>query len=388
MKFFENEIKSLETRFLALSKELEERDSNLRFSYVQLATILDSAPLGIIIAENTGKIIKSNPMASSWFSCQAKHSSHKISSCVKFHKKLHGHAPFPLAEIVEKGEHFSTAPLEYVFLETSERRIPAALRIVPLQPRQDTDMSMIFIFDESRGFELQRYRQEFTSILSHQIRAPLTGIRWWIEMLLAGDAGELTSAQAEFLSQSLRSSITLIELVNTMLLITRFESKQIEVINEPVSLPEIVEEVIEELKYNFSSARQNVVFENKTGKEVKVNIDKMMVRQTMFNFLYNAHQYGGQGCDITVTLEKKEGKLRCAIADTGMGIPESEQEAIFEKHFRASNAKDQVPEGTGLGLYLAKMMVEIWGGEIWFESELGKGTTFFITIPLEEDHSS
>ncbi len=222
----------------------------------------------------------------------------------------------------------------------------------------------------------------FISIASHQLRTPLTSMRWFSEMLLAGDAGALNDEQKHFVERVYQGTDRMIDLVNLLLQIARVEGGRIKIEPTSTDFKTLTNGVALTLKVILDQKMQTVEVVTDCDPLPLIPMDQEMVWQVVQNLLSNASRYAPEKSVITVSLAIKGLVLEYAVKDSGIGIPKDQQSKVFEKFFRADNALQLVPEGSGLGLSLVKSLVEEWGGKIWFESEENKGATFYFTVPL------
>lgn len=228
-------------------------------------------------------------------------------------------------------------------------------------------------------------KTNFISIASHQLRTPLTSIRWFSEMLLDGDAGDLPEDQKHFVERIYQGADRMINLVNLLLQIARVEAGRVKIEPALIDLKLLTEGVSLTLQEQLNVKKQKINIISEPETLPKILLDEDVVWQIIQNLLSNAIRYSFENGIITVKLvvSKKKNELVYSIEDKGIGIPKGEQNRIFDKFYRADNAVKYAPEGSGLGLNLVKKLVEEWKGRVWFESEEKKGSTFYFTVPLE-----
>jgi signal transduction histidine kinase len=231
--------------------------------------------------------------------------------------------------------------------------------------------------------ELDSVKSEFISVAAHQLRTPLSAIKWTLSLLLDGDAGPVTPEQKDLFEKAAQSNERMIRLIEDMLTVTRIESGKATFVSVPVSLGEILIGITSEIASTAKDKGLTLTLiplpEHRT-----ILGDAEKLRSVFQNLLENAMRYTPKGGMITVTLLQKEHMVEVRVKDSGIGIPEKQRMNIFSKFFRADNAVKTVTDGTGLGLYVAKTIIERHHGTLRFESEEGKGTTFFITLPNED----
>ncbi|KUK66240.1 MAG: Multi-sensor signal transduction histidine kinase [Parcubacteria bacterium 34_609] len=239
---------------------------------------------------------------------------------------------------------------------------------------------LIIIHDVTKEKLIEKIKTEFISVAAHQLRTPLSTIKWTIRMILDGDVGEISEEQRELLEQTYISNERMIRLINDLLDVSRIEEGRLLYNQEDAQMEDVLDSVVENSQEMIRN--KNVVLEINKKETPKVRIDKEKIGVVIQNLLENAVKYTEPGGKIKITLDNDEKNVIFKIEDSGVGIPKSQQDRIFTKFFRAENVTRMETDGTGLGLYTIKNIVRAHKGQIWFESEENKGTTFYFTIPI------
>jgi len=229
--------------------------------------------------------------------------------------------------------------------------------------------------------ELDRQKDELLSIVSHQLNTPITSVKWYLEMLLDGDSGELNEEQKKQLMTMQGVTADLVDLVGMILDVSRIQLGRMKVDRAPLDLGVFFSEVLAVIDPRAIVKKQQFIKLIPAALPTAA-LDKRLMRMTLENLLSNAVKYTPEGGKVELKVEVKGKTLRYSVQDTGCGIPKEDQEKIFGKLFRATNVRNT--EGNGLGLFAAKGAAEAQGGKVWFESESGKGTTFYVEVPLWE----
>lgn len=230
--------------------------------------------------------------------------------------------------------------------------------------------------------ELDQKKSEFMSIVAHQLRTPLSGLKWTLGMLIKGELGELKNEQKVFLMKSYESNERMVNLVNDMLTADRIELGKSKFIFTATDILDVIDNVLFEMMPQAAKRGIKLSIVPRASDIPKAPVDQEKIRAVFQNLLDNAIKYSKSGSEVAVSVTAERGFLKVAVADHGIGIPEDQQEAIFSKFFRARNALKMETDGSGLGLFIVKSIIEKHGGRIWFESEENKGTTFYFTLKI------
>ncbi len=229
--------------------------------------------------------------------------------------------------------------------------------------------------------EIDQMKTEFISVASHQMRTPLSATKWVLRMLLDGDLGQLNPQQEQMLMKGYQTNERMIVLINDLLNVSRIEEGRFQYRMVHMSLEEIISSVVQEM-YN-AVKKKHVKLEFKKPKKPlpKVNIDPQKIRLVVQNLFDNALKYTPKGGRVVISLYEEPDNVIFCITDSGVGIPAYQQERIFSKFFRADNVIRMQTDGSGLGLFIVKNIIKTHGGNIWFKSTEGKGSSFYFSIP-------
>jgi len=224
-------------------------------------------------------------------------------------------------------------------------------------------------------------KSEFISIISHQLKTPLTGISWDVELFNSKYKEGLTKKQLEILDNIESSNIAISKMVNDLLDVARIDQNNFFTQKDEIDITEVIQKVVDKNAILSKNNRVKINFLVDDNMP-KIIGDKKKTEVVLDNIVSNAVKYNRDGGEVLIRARKNGQEAVITVKDTGMGINEIDQDMIFNKFFRSENASSQDVSGTGLGLYIAKNIIEKSGGKIWFHSEEGKGTKFYFTLPL------
>lgn len=355
----------------------EEMTRSLYVSLEQLNSIYEESPTPYMTINKKGVVMEPNKATLRFFEVTP--------------KEIEGVNLFSLTakEDKDKAEKLflyyqSNVPInmEEIRMTTKNGKIRwALLSVFKMEESAKKDKTgLATIFDITERKELDRAKTEFVSLASHQLRTPAATIKWYVDSMVAGNLGEITEKQREYLERVQKVNENMIELVETLLNISRIEIGSISIEKKEISVPQIIDSVLLELSATIETKKLNVLREY-NGNLEHIDADPKLLRIVIQNIISNAIKYTQPMGIIKISLKDSFGERAMIVSDTGIGIPEEDKDKIFTKLFRASNAqRESESQGTGLGLYLVKSIVEAMGGGIDFVSEVGKGSTFTIRI--------
>ncbi|MBI4033667.1 hypothetical protein HY379_01575 [Candidatus Saccharibacteria bacterium] len=228
--------------------------------------------------------------------------------------------------------------------------------------------------------ELDKTKDEFISMASHQLRTPLTAVKGYLSMVLEGDTGAVKKSQKEMINRAFSGAQKMVYLIADMLNVSRLQTGKFVIENQPTNLADLIEGEVSQLQETADSRQLKLIY-HKPAKFPMLNLDETKIRQVVMNFLDNAIYYTPSGGSITADLTASEEEIRFTVNDTGLGVPAAVQHHLFSKFYRANNARKMRPDGTGLGLFMAKKVITVQGGAIIFKSKEGEGSTFGFSFP-------
>lgn len=228
--------------------------------------------------------------------------------------------------------------------------------------------------------QIDRQKDELINLVSHQLKSPIASIRWNFNDFLDGEFGPLTEEQKKQMQSDLKTTDNILELVALLLDVSRIELGKLQMDKKKQNLKEFFSEIITVVQELAKEKDVQFIQTLSPSLPAEGTFDKRLTHMTVENLLTNAVKYTPTKGTVELKVEMVGNTMHCAVKDTGIGIPKEDQKQLFSKMFRASNVKSI--EGTGLGLYVAKGAIEQQGGKLWFESISGKGTTFFMDLPL------
>ena len=228
---------------------------------------------------------------------------------------------------------------------------------------------------------LDEAKNEFISMASHQLRTPLTSIKGYLDMMLEGDLGKISPTQRAVLREAFSSSERMVRLINDFLNVSRLQTGKFTIDKQSVDIAQILRDEVSLLKVVADQRSVEMVL--KIDKKIpSLAVDSEKIRQVMLNMIDNAIYYSNPHKKVVITLRSSGKMIEFSVKDSGIGVPKSEQANLFGKFFRGTNAKKRRPDGTGVGLFLAKKVILSHDGEMIFESEEGKGSTFGFKLPV------
>ena len=240
----------------------------------------------------------------------------------------------------------------------------------------------IIVHSFERLAESTRMKMEFIGIVSHQLRSPVTNLKYALESLMSGELGEVQKEQLDYLTILKQNVDRLQELIDDILVVSRIQTGVLNLKKENFSIVDLVEKTIIEIKP--VSLASNITINFKKGENIpNIISDSFWIKEAFKNLVDNAIRYQEGKGKVDILLEKRNKNIYLAVKDSGVGIPRADQKYIFQKFFRARNVLKKQTNGTGLGLFIVKGVIEKLGGKINFTSKENKGSTFWFSLPIK-----
>lgn len=356
--------------------------------------ILASIGDGVMACDKDGLVILFNGVAERLTGFSAKEAiGYHYNNALKFIKENNEKVIDFIAETMKIGETKKKTNHRLLIMKNGQK-VPIADSASPIKNAQGEVIGCVLIFrDMSREREIDKAKSEFISLASHQLKTPSTAIKLLTERLLSGNMGAFTEKQKEYFNDISSSNQRIIDMINMLLNVSRIELGAFTIKASEKDVCAIVRSILNELKFivNNKSIKLKTIFPE---KNIKLMLDESLFRMMINNLIINAIHYTAEGGEISVEckvvnkgqiLEEKlleEDSFVVIVSDAGYGIPKIEQDKIFTKFFRANNIKEKNTDGTGLGLYITKSILEYSGGLIWFTSRENEGSVFCVAIPI------
>jgi len=393
----------LETRVVARTKEIEEKAAELekkaeemsqtQTALLNLAEDTDKASRdaekekektlaiiknfidGLLFFNSERKLVLANPKAEEIFDIKLRDVAGRTTKELITFPTL-----VPLINLI--GEEIKEVSREEI---CTEGEVFLEITTIPVKQDKEDVGILIDIHDITREKSIEKIKSEFVSVAAHQLRTPLAGIKWTLQTILEEEEeAKIPEEIIGFIKKAYEANDRMVNLVNDLLNVTRIEEGRYVYEPEELEFMDVVNPIIEAYKEHIEN--KGLEFEIKKPEEdlPVVKVDREKIGIVMQNFLDNAMKYTTEG-KVSLLIEYVDGKIKVSVTDSGVGIPEDQQKRLFNKFFRAANVQRMDTEGSGLGLFIAKNIVEAHGGKVGFYSKVGEGSTFYFTLPATKE---
>jgi len=375
-RLFFIEKQDLEKGKINLTKMLEKSEENRIKAETEkdkATTVISSFTDGLIILDEKNKIFSINPEAEKMLELDRSEFIGKSFQFMTDSTKAKQMVSFLNADF--KNINRKEAELVKNFI--------VELSVIPLDLNKNNIGHLIILHDVSREKMVEKMKTEFVSLAAHQLRTPLSIIKWSMSMLQKGDFGKLTKKQSNIIENTFQNNERLIYLVDDLLDVTRIEEGRYLYKVAPANIKEVALLAIESCKDEIQKRKIKIDFED-ADRMPELTIDAEKIKLVIQNFIDNAVKYSPEGGKLIISLQIKIKNIEFKVQDFGIGIPRDQQDKIFTKFFRGNNAIKVNSVGSGLGLFFSKNIIEAHGGKMWFESQENEGTSFYFSLPIKK----
>jgi signal transduction histidine kinase len=367
------------TSFFAafINNLIRQREEDIESERDKVVAIVNNLVDGIILLDHRGRVALMNPYAQRLLALRTREYTNTILTPNKFKAALR-----PLVEFIQ------SATKEPVY-ESSELTIEDGGEHVIIQATalQVTDTeganigSLVILRNVTKEKDLDQMKSDFISVAAHQLRTPLSTLKWLFKLLLDGDGGAMTAKQTDLISKGYQRNEEVIEIVNNLLDVSEIEGGRLPLTFVSASLTDLLKELTEASRVHALRKEVNIEYQQ-TVELPAMKIDRQKLKMALQNLIENGIKYSYPKQTVTVSVGIDNDEAIVKIKDTGIGMSDETKDKLFTKFFRGREAVNKDPSGSGLGLYIVRNIIEKHGGSIDLESTLGKGTTFIIRLPI------
>jgi PAS domain S-box-containing protein len=366
-----------------LEEQVKDRTQELQKQYALDRVILETTSSGFLTVDAAGVVSDANPAAleALGFPKEELVGSVAMRSLVIASRHKQGDAAHhPLDRVLRTREPFRSHLSDHVsIIRKDQTGLPVALTIEPLVQGKTLLGALIMFQDMTEERQIDYMKSEFISLASHQLRTPLSSIRWYLEML--AEAKHLNAEEKSYIGEIDRAAERMANLLESLLHVAKLDGGGMQPEQKKILLQDVIRDMSAEWKVQCAE-RSITLHVALPSHPLHVSTDPVLIQIVLQNLFGNALKYAPDAKELWLSVTTADGKAEISLRDSGVGIPKPEQKRIFEKFFRAHNVRQMDTDGSGLGLYISRTIAERLGGTLGFASEEGKGTTFTLTIPL------
>ncbi|MEI7578519.1 MAG: ATP-binding protein [bacterium] len=376
-------LENAEAAILNVFEDVEEEKYKVFEEKERLNTILHSIGDGVVVLDINERVVMANESVEMLTGFQLEElMQKKFRTKLQFINEKTRESDYRfLDNVFDKGVVSQINP-GTLLIKKDLVEMPVGDSSSPIINSEGAVIGCVVVFrDITKEREVDRMKSEFVSVASHQLRTPLTGIRWYLELLKDSGLGKFSAEQREFFNNIEESNNRMIKLVEDLLNVSRIEvGRKFSISKVITDFIPLVQETIKDQKIIADQKKIQIIVDESFPKFLRLHIDPEKIAQVLKNLVSNAIKYSPNGTKIEISYHLKGKEHIFSVKDQGLGIPKKSYSDMFKKFFRADNAVKTQTEGTGLGLYISKAIIEGHGGKIWFESKLNKGTIFYFSL--------
>lgn len=369
---------------LNVMSDLAEEKDKLKTESTRIEAMFQSMGDALVVTDQYSKIVQLNPVAEKLLGVKSQDVVGKWYPDVVYlynqDKTLMPPDQRPIAQAIESGKAIRSRDY-YLGSAKSKTILPISLTVSPLI-LNNQPLGVVEVFrDITQERELEEAKDDFVSLVSHQLRTPATAVKQFLGMIKEGYAGKVTPEQDDFINTAYESNERQIGIIDDLLNVSRLDLGRLKANLQPTDITELVKSIYQIMVPKAAERKQKITLE--ASEAYIVPADANMLRMAIENFIDNASKYTPDGGSIKVSVTKHGKTVSIAVADTGVGIAEKDIKKLYKKFSRIDNSLSVERGGSGLGLYIAHQIVELHKGKLVVSSKLGKGTTFTIQLKQE-----
>ncbi len=367
------------TSFFAafINNLIRQREQSIESERDKVVAIMNNLADGIILLDHRGRVVMMNPYAQRLLRVHTRQYINKALVVSQFPQALR-----PLVEFVQRATKEPVyESTELTVEEEGEHTIIQATALQVTDSDNTNIGSLVILRNITKEKDLDQMKSDFISVAAHQLRTPLATLKWLFKLLLDGDGGDLSAKQKDLISKGYQRNDEVIEIVNNLLDVSEIEGGRLPFTFSDASLSDMVKQIVE--------ASQVHAQRNQVGVTMQVvqdlphiKLDRQKLKMAIQNLIDNAVKYSHANNAVQVELALDNDEIMLQVIDHGIGMSEETKDKLFTKFFRGREAVLKDPSGSGLGLYIVRSIIEKHGGSIEFSSQLGKGTTFTVRLPI------
>ncbi len=373
--------KKMEEDLADKSKRLQEANLALEESRARTQAILESMGEGVLATDTQSNIVSWNRQMEQMFGyTSAEVIGKKVSEVLKIQDAQGNAIPEEERMLNRAYSTNKKATGQYFYIRKDGTRFPAAITATPFLLGDTVLGAVSVIRDITEQLAVDAAKNEFVTLISHELRTPLTVVRWNSqELIREKNLYQLNDGALKLVKYVFQAAVTMSEIVESVLTVSKLDLNKLYINNQQVSIFDTLSHIVEE--FSLQLENKNISLSTDFPPESGfVKVDEVYLKIILRTLISNATKYTPEKGVIKVGMNKEGDYLNLYVQDSGCGIPDDEKERIFTKLYRASNVKSIEPNGMGLGLFISRVVARMMGGDLWFESEVGKGTTFHLKL--------
>ena len=344
----------------------------------RLEAIVDQMPVGVVITDSEGNILQTNKQFITILGRDAikgtKIGQDTVDSITDFYHKKIPASQWPLAQALATGK--SMTKKEYTLAKDNDNNTYLQVSASVIRNKVGKTIAAVSVVsDITQLKEIDKRKDEFINMASHELKTPLTSLRLYIDSLLKNRGSD----QVKTLKSIKLQTEKLQQLIADLLDVSRIQTGKMIFSMDKFDINDLIKETIKDMQK--TTTKHNIKFKNKGSLIVKA--DRLRINQVLTNLITNAIKFAPLGGNINILTKKTSGKITIAVQDQGIGITKDQLQKIFERLYQVSDAQEKTYPGLGMGLYISKEIIKRHNGKIWVESKIGKGSTFYFTLPLK-----